>query len=321
MYKISVIIPVYNVEKYIRECIISVLNQSIKDIEIIIVNDGTIDNSIKRIDDLITINRNIKLINKENGGLSSARNEGLKYASGEYIAFIDSDDYISQDFLEILYNEAKYHDLDIAIGNYSKLYENGKVTTKKRANELYTENVIKGDEFLYHQLKLNDYKMEVWDDLYRRAFLIENNIKFYDNLLHEDEEFTPRVLLSAQKVKLVNTDGYMYRQRDNSIMNQKINIKNIDSLKQILDEMIILYNNSDSKLTKKCISRVLNYLTNELISKIKNSNLKNKYELYKSINIKTIKPIIEYDCKLKMRSKLKFTLISNSPQIYERLVF
>ena len=100
--KISVIIPVYNVEKYIIECIESIINQTLKDIEIIVVNDGTKDNSIKIVEEYLSDKR-IKIINKANGGLSSARNEGMKVAKGEYIYFIDSDDFINEDVLEVLY--------------------------------------------------------------------------------------------------------------------------------------------------------------------------------------------------------------------------
>ena len=123
MPKVSVIIPVYNVEEYIRECLTSVVNQTLKDIEIIVVNDGTEDQSIERIKDIITNDIRIKLINKENGGLSSARNVGITNACSEYLLFLDSDDYLTLDALDELYSFAKTNELDQLFFNADPFFE------------------------------------------------------------------------------------------------------------------------------------------------------------------------------------------------------
>ncbi len=234
--KVSVVIPVYNVQDYIVECLESIMAQELKDIEVIIVNDGSTDNSICNIQNIIDNNSNIRLINKVNGGLSSARNTGLSHAKGEYVLFVDSDDYLEKDFLYKLYNEAKNYDLDIACGGYKKYFANGGIEKKTRNDELMDLGVVKGVDFLLVQLENNDYRMEVWDDLYRREFLINNNLLFTEDLLHEDEDFTPRALLVANRVKLVNTYGYLYRQRENSIMSTKCTIKNVESIYYIIHE-------------------------------------------------------------------------------------
>ena len=132
--KISVIIPVYNVEKYIRECVESVLNQTLKDIEIIAVNDGSRDNSIKIIEEYLSDAR-LRIINKENGGASFARNIGMKAARGEYIYFIDSDDFIEEDVLEILYRNSESEKMDIVCSCFS--FYNDKTKNKKKLDLLF----------------------------------------------------------------------------------------------------------------------------------------------------------------------------------------
>ena len=114
--KLSVIIPVYNVEQYLPKCLASVVQQTLKDIEIICVNDGSTDNCLKILEEFKSKDNRIKIINKENAGLGNARNTGLEEAKGEYISFIDSDDYIDENFFELLYNEAKEDDADVACG-------------------------------------------------------------------------------------------------------------------------------------------------------------------------------------------------------------
>ena len=122
--KVSIIVPVYNAEKYLERCVNSLRNQTLKDIEIIVVNDGTKDDSIKLIEENFNDNR-IKIFNKENGGLASARNFGIKKAKGEYLFFVDSDDFIETDCLLDMYNVAKKNKTDLVICDYYKYFENG----------------------------------------------------------------------------------------------------------------------------------------------------------------------------------------------------
>lgn len=145
--KVSVIIPVYNVEKYIEQCIESVVNQTLEDIEIIIVNDGTKDNSMKKIEKYLLDSR-IRVINKENGGLSSARNVGLKIAKGEYVSFIDSDDFIELTMLEELYNNSEKADIVFSdIIFYDNKTESKKYSETKLSFE---KNLDKGSFFRHY---------------------------------------------------------------------------------------------------------------------------------------------------------------------------
>lgn len=320
MVKVSVIVPVYNVQEYIRECILSLLNQTLNEIEIIIVNDGTPDHSIQVINDLIQSKENIILINKENGGLSSARNEGLKYATGEYISFVDSDDYINPTFLEKLYNVAKKNDLDIAFGGYTRLLTDNEKFEKLRTDMLFSNKVVEGTKFLHQQLSLNDYRMEVWDDLYKRKFLIENELMFINGILHEDEEFTPKALLKAKRVMLIDSYDYIYRERTNSIMTKKPTLKTIQSLQVILEKMLLLYEVEKTQTGKDSLTRLIYIMTHYLELNLTQSNLDNKAELFREVPIKRINKICLKSSQMSKVSKIKLLLWNLNPKLYSNLI-
>lgn len=287
MIKVSVIIPVYNVEQYIRQCVLSILNQTLKDIELILVNDGSEDKSMEVIEDLIECNSNIIVINKKNGGLSSARNEGIRHARGTYLMFVDSDDYIESDYIEILYNQCIKHNLDIAIGNYKKLIET-KLVKETRKGLTQEGDILTGTELMYKLCKSNNYRPEVWDDMYKTEYILKNKLYFQEGILHEDEDFTPKALVYAERVKFVNSYGYIYRQRNNSIMNSSININNINGLIVTINNLINLYNNTDDEYGKQAINENLLRILSMILYNIKTIDLKNKKILYNQVPVKDL---------------------------------
>ena len=176
--KISVVIPVYGVEKYIRQCLESIINQTYKNLEIIVVNDGTKDNSMKIVEAYLSDKR-IKIINKENGGLASARNRGIEEATGEYISFIDSDDWIELDSYEELIKTIK--DEDIIVFDFCKFDEaTQKIKRKSTTIEEFKKNVTQNRKYL-----LLEYCNESWNKMYKLDFLKKYNLKF-NNMLYED---------------------------------------------------------------------------------------------------------------------------------------
>ena len=222
--KISVIIPVYNVEEYIEQCVESVVNQTLKEIEIIIVNDGTLDNSMKKIERFLS-NKRITIINKENGGLSSARNCGLKIAKGEYIVFVDSDDFIDEMMLEKLYENSENKDIVI-----SNVIEYNNVTGEKKQREIKNEikKYNKGSYFWKYS------GFEVCNKIYKRSFLMENNIKFIEGIVLEDVPFNFYSLFLTNKVKYVDKAYYYYRiKRENIILNTLNNEKILNAYNKI----------------------------------------------------------------------------------------
>lgn len=212
MPKISVIIPVYNVEKYLAECLTSVVNQTFKDIEIICVNDGSTDNSPKILDEFAQKDSRIKIINQENQGLSAARNTGLDVATGEYVSFIDSDDFVRTD----LYADIqKLLPAELICFN-AKIFP---ISEKYRTLQNYTQCQFDGEQPMEEKLILKT-NVHVWNKVFRTSIIKENNIRFPKGLYFEDFPFVCEYMLSINSVKFFGGKGYyFYRQQPNSLMN------------------------------------------------------------------------------------------------------
>ena len=256
--ELSIIVPIYNVEDYLEECLKSLYNIKNIKLEIILVNDGSKDNSFKIMEKFKEIYpEKTVLINKENGGLSSARNAGMKAAVGEYISFIDSDDFIDVGEFEKFFKEGQKDKLDVMVGNM-RYY-----TPEKTGDSLFRSDIIKnsgivnGIDFFWNLFqKPKCFREEVVDDIYKREFLVKNNIWFNENIVHEDSEFTPLVYLKAEKVKYIDRAFYFYRQRTGSIMN-KVSEKSIVSLESICEKFFIECKNLDSIKGKKVLSSLI----------------------------------------------------------------
>jgi len=202
MIIISVIVPVYNVENYLIKCLESLVYQTLKDIELICVNDGSTDGSLAILEDYQKKFSQVKVYTKSNGGLSDARNYGLKHAVGEYIAFVDSDDYVSLNMFEILYEAIKQEEADLCIAQIKEVYP----TYEKELvdhNETYP--------LLGHPT--------VWNKLYKHEWIKKYQIEFPVGLWYEDNVFTYKYLLNHPKIVYVNDFLYYYRKdRVGSIM-------------------------------------------------------------------------------------------------------
>lgn len=212
--KISVIVPVYNVESYLDKCLNSLVNQTLKDIEIIIVNDGTKDNSEKIIKKYLKKYKNIKYFKKENGGLSSARNYGISKSSGEYIGFVDSDDFIDTTMYEKLYNKIIENDYSIAVCDVYLVFDK-KLT--------YTSSNIKKDALTKEEIKetmLNVYPT-VWNKLYKKELF--NDLKFKEKVWFEDVEILYRMFPYLDKIGVVKEPLYYYVQREGAITSKVTN--------------------------------------------------------------------------------------------------
>ncbi len=212
MIKISVIVPVYNVENYLIKCLESLVYQTLKDIELICVNDGSTDGSLSILEDYQKRFSQVKVYTKSNGGLSDARNYGLKHAVGEYIAFVDSDDYVSLNMFEILYKTIKQAQADLCIAQIKEVYP----TYEKELvdhNEIYP--------LLGHPT--------VWNKLYKHEWIKKYQIEFPVGLWYEDNVFTYKYLLNHPKIVYVNDFLYYYRKnRIGSIMSSQANPKIYD---------------------------------------------------------------------------------------------
>lgn len=218
--KVSVIVPVYNTGKYLERCLESIVFQTLNDIEIIIVNDGSVDNSAKIIEKFLPDKRVI-YIKQENKGQGAARNKGLGFAKGEYISFIDSDDYIDNDFLEKLYKAAERNQADIAASSIIRKRE-----TFEKWRILYEKTSVKED--LNEIFKAVNYPDQsyVWNKLYKKSFLDSINFKFEENVYYEDVTALSYILLNCKKLVCVSDTNYYYMVNDgNSIVKGKKTVK------------------------------------------------------------------------------------------------
>lgn len=225
--QLSLILPIYNVENYLEDCMESIIQQlDAGIIEILLIDDGSYDSSPTICDEYEKQYGNVKVFHKANGGLSDARNYGLIRASGKYISFIDSDDFLKSDTLKYFLEITQNDDLDVILGDADCVTEQGDIIDNPSFGYFHRgleEGVLyTGQETIAAQLKAeSSYRTTVWLGIYRREFLIENQLWFEKGLLHEDEMWTPKVLLQAKKVRYINKKFYCYRIRNNSIMRNK----------------------------------------------------------------------------------------------------
>ena len=213
--EISVIVPVYNVEKYLRQCLDSILNQTFSNIEIICVNDGTKDNSRRILEEYQKIDKRIKIIDKKNGGLSSARNAGLKVAEGEFISFIDSDDWVDHTMLEKLYNNMIKLDTDISICAVHQFDEQKQKIDD--SNPYYTLGYFDEtfDNRVFSYKDVRDFIMDIcvmaWNKLYRKSLIEKCAAEFPDGKIFEDGPFFFSIFFKTNRVSIVRDFLYFYR--------------------------------------------------------------------------------------------------------------
>ncbi len=221
---ISVIVPIYNVEKYLCKCIDSIISQTYNNIEIVLVDDGSTDNSGEMADDYARKDRRIIVIHKENGGLSSARNEGIKRSKGEWLAFVDSDDYIDDNFINSLYNAVCNNNADMATCNL-RPFSNDGLHLKKTPH--FPHGCLSGTDAVNDMLK-NRRPAYIWLSLYRRNLFAKNNISFPDGRNYEDISTKIKLLYSANKVVFIDKNLYYYLMRRDSITGEKFTPKRYD---------------------------------------------------------------------------------------------
>lgn len=219
MVKVSIIVPVYNVERYLEKCLDTLIHQTLNEIEIIVVNDGATDGSAKIIDKYAKKSDKIISLTKKNGGLSDARNYGLPYATGEYIGYVDSDDYVELDMYELLYKKAKEDDSDIVECNLCHTYAT-------------SEDVEVGTKITDKKEMLMNGRSVVWNKIYKRSWLLNTKVTFHKGLIYEDVEFYLKLIPYINRYSYIDNACIHYVQRESSINNL--------SSKKTLDILTIL---------------------------------------------------------------------------------
>lgn len=331
MIKASFIVPVYKVEKYLRECVDSILAQTLESFELLLVDDGSPDNCPEICDEYAEKDSRVRVFHKENGGVSSSRNVGIAGARGKYICFIDSDDFISGDFAQGLFNAAEKYGADIVQGGISYCSEDGE-TKYEEKSRLPLDTVISHSQVcaLFDEMSSKCLALYCWRNMFRRDFLINNSIKFDESLkIGEDSVFNEQALLLASIVTAIDSCNYYYRSREDSAMNIKYKkdydrILNLQWKRKI--ELYEKYCESPSErfyedIAKYCIEALLP----SLLKNIYNNPVKAKYRQAKKVfALEMFKRSFEDFDINKIRSKsldwLMFLMIKNGHWLFAHLL-
>lgn len=231
MELISVIVPVYNVEDYLEKCLDSIINQTYKNLEIILIDDGSTDSSSRICDAYAERDGRIKVIHRKNGGPSEARNDGIAAATGDYIMFVDSDDYMDTDTAQFLIDNAKKHDADISICGFRYADTDG--NTREQDTATVNEGVVTAKEFwhfFYSDARI--FYVTIWAKLFRRS--LWHDLYFPTGKLHEDEFVTHSLVANSKRIAISKKPMYYYVQRGGSIMHTQFMTKNFDSAEGML---------------------------------------------------------------------------------------
>lgn len=301
----SIILPIYNVEKYLAECIESILSQSFTDYEIILVDDGSKDSSGRICDEYAQKDSRIKVLHKENGGQSSARNVGLDNASGQYIVYIDSDDFIlNPSFLSDLSEKATTTQSDIILYKHTKYYDN----SKKFDNCTYSlddsHETKRSDDFLFELVKKDAYFGMAWTKAFRRRLAVDNHITFDTRLSCEDMDWYFNLVMSAETLCAIDKTYIAYRQREGSVT-ATVKIKNLVDFIVTLEKWSEKIQNVDISETKRkaLMGALAKYYSNLLITY---SRLKDKTKKQYKSRIKALSGLLDYSLSSRPQKIGKF---------------
>lgn len=223
MKKVSIIVPVYNVENYILECITSIIEQTYANLEIIIINDGSTDKSKEICESLQKKDERIVFISKHNSGVSDTRNIGINKSTGDYIIFVDSDDYIDKSYIEEMVKWMNEEFIDMTVCNYIEIYKN---TVLHHNNDLTDKLVITNKEAINDIYKLRSFGGYLWNKIFKSEIIKKNNIRFNQEIhMCEDMLFLLKYLSKCNNVRIISKELYFYRMRKSSIVWNKNKIK------------------------------------------------------------------------------------------------
>lgn len=307
----SIIIPVYNVEEYLHDCLNSILKQSFKDYEIICINDGSTDKSLEILNEYQKVIPGFIIINQENQGPSSARNKGILEAKGKYILFVDSDDWIADNSLHVIYNAVGDDDM-VCFAGIKFVNE----TSKEIAFSTYVEETLPG--WVYYNkyaLERNNIHFDcAVSRIYRREFILKHDLFFREGFLHEDSLFTPIACYYANEIKIIPNFLYFYRNREGSITRSRNKNRMLDRIRvaNALADFFVPLNDIDKKIIYRIISGLYFGLYNQKVIQKHGLNL---YEIADTICWKSFKTVSVYP-----RHRRIYKLIKIHPRLYFQYV-
>lgn len=267
---ITIIIPIYKVEEYLEKCVDSVINQSYSNLEIFLVDDGSPDKCGEICESYAKADSRIKVIHKKNGGLSDARNVAIDVASGEYITFVDSDDYVSDDYVSTLYELIKKNDCKISVSGYIRFEQDDVLKTCNKVTKEYLFSPEEAVKVMFYQRK---FDTTAWAKLYHRS-LFSDGVRYPVGLLYEDLATTYKLFQKSDKIAFAFKKTYFYLIRSTSIEGSPFSEKKYISLLKIIEELEI-YKLQNLEFSKAIDCRILNFLFHLLFETEKKSHYEN----------------------------------------------
>ena len=307
MIKVSVIVPIYNVEEYINKCVDSILNQTFKEFELILVDDGSTDNSGNICDTYKSIDDRVRVIHKSNGGLSDARNSGIEAATGEFLYFIDGDDFIHEDTLESMYNSIIKTNSDIAVCNMIRYY--GETDTEKFYNPVEKMKVL-DENYRFETLR----QPSVCNKMFKS--ILFNNIKFPLKKYYEDTFVYHELLFKAKRLVLTGKDSYYYRSRRGSIISEGYNKKYFDFIEAVYLRALFLDKNNVHDYADEAYLHLYSSLVNAYKNiEVDEADIKSLLEKSKVRYNEIFKRIIT-DNHFSIKQKIRFFILRYYPKLH-----
>lgn len=318
---ISVIIPIYNTEKYLIRCIESVRNQTYKDIEIILIDDGSIDGSVEICDRYETIDFRIRVFHEKNKGAAAARNLGLDVSRGEYIFFLDSDDYLDNNSLEIMFTKISSSKADMVVGDYAIVNEYGVELVNNGHKSVLSDCEISGKQFLIKNcIEVEKTLVCVWNKLYKKE--IFDNLRYESGKLHEDEHAFHKICGKCKSVAIIGKVLYFYTQRKDSLIGNYEYERGVDILEAYLNRAIYMKksNTPEFKAAYKHTVNMFFYLAFQYsnILGFDNENINMQMKLVRKEVLKFI-PIFLKDTTRSLKERISCCIWMFSPRIYGRI--
>ena len=304
---ISVIIPVYNAEKYIERCIKSIQDQTFRNFELILINDGSKDNSLEICEKFACTDKRIKVLDRPNGGASAARNKGLEYMSGQYVVFADSDDYVSPSYLENLYKAAKQGDYDIVQCNLESTYDQDKILNPIAYMQADVTEITK-----IQALNDRKYKVAVWGKIYSSH--IFRDFHFQEGIIYEDDASYYIFVDRASKLAMLNETLYYYYMSDNSVMRNKQKDQSTAFVGIYENRISYFQERKEKELLEGTYDRFCLVLLLSLSSSYVQGNNKKDRQHWMSL-FKKYYPLAMQSKAVQMKDKMLFTAFRLCPQI------
>ena len=320
MPKLSIIVPIYNVEKYLPRCIESILNQTFREFELILINDCSTDNCKEICEKYKKIDSRIIVVNKKNGGVSSARNFGIDISRGEYIGFVDPDDFIDANMYEILFNTANSYNSDMVICDYYKVseYDIKKYEEIQLNNKGIIVENINNIDAIERILTVGEKFIFAWNKIYKRRLF--ENLRDNEGMIYEDEFLAHRILYRCNKVSIINSSLYYYVQRKGSIVNSTFSSKKFDKVYAIKDRVDFLKDKGIVNLIDKAEKSFIDYFVwNYFVGYQRLENIEYELKRLKKEFNSVFYRILDNKF-ISLNEKITLFILYLSPYLYNKLV-